>query len=130
MGSTMSMFLSLEAFVDAAVHGKKVGHRATVEESMLDVVASDAREIVYGLAFSRWTGARLHTFLSLAGRRYHTLFLRVMDRRIRNLSGSKKLEDQLELEALEGLLADFGELHPELSLQVDGLSALCHSMAG
>lgn len=126
MGSTMSMFLGLEAFVDAVVRGQKVGNRATVEESMLDIVAPDAREIVYGLAFSKWAGARLHSFLALAGRRYHPLFLRVMDRRIRTLSESHKLADEFDLDALSDLLVEFRGNHPELGAQVDGLAALCH----
>ena len=119
METTMKLFYDLGHFVDKVFRGQTQGTRATDTESMLDVMPADARQIVYGLAFTQWTGAKLRTFALLVGRRWYPLFFRVMQTRLEKTEQTANLEAEYEREALIDLLDEFKRLHPNWTSEIE-----------
>lgn len=115
--STQELYRSLEKFVEQSLRGRTVSNRRTIGESLLDQVPSSARQIVFGMAFQQWTGARLAHLVLNVNRTWQHLFIEVAGKRLRDMDERWQNDVVLAIErdALLGLLFELG--HHDHALQ-------------
>lgn len=111
--STLELYSGLESYVEQSFRGRTTNsNRRSFGETILDIVPSSARQIVFGMAFTRWTGARLRFLVTNVNRTWQLMYLEVARTRLLGMGERWKtdVESDLEREALIGLLREIGEV--------------------
>lgn len=96
-------------------------------ERLSEVLPNDARDIVFGLAFEEWQGARLLNLAMLVTPRYHKMLLAALKRRLKDCE--TKPADWMEEDALIGLLEHLRDTKQGLKTEIEGILAE-HAKAG
>lgn len=122
--STSELYSGLESFVEQSFRTRTPDpSRRSFGESILDIVPSSARQIVFGMAFTRWTGVRLRFLVTNVNRSWQLMFVDVARSRILELGERWKTDVvcDSERDALIGLLVEIGGAGGDLRAKVDAV---------
>lgn len=110
MASTKDFLNTLDHAVEHSLRGRRVGDRRTLGENLLDIIPNHVRDIVYGMAMTEWSGAKLRHFVLHINLRWKHLFVDVAEKRLATIGDRWRNEMDADLEH-EGLLGLLHEMH-------------------
>ena len=121
MASTKDFLKTLDCAVEQSLRGRSVGDRRTLGENLLDLIPNHVRDIVYGMAMTEWSGAKLRHFVLHINLRWKHLFVDVAAHRLEAI-GEQWRSDvcaDFEHEGLLGLLHEMRDGERGLTEHVD-----------